>query len=120
MLFIMLSAHQLHGVILCVAISSTVAQSMEVSMSPTPTPTCKYFTSRFNSTYGPDDCAIGVFAAGGALIVIACILMCVAILCCGYKRQRKQKGDKRRTKPLITTQAASWFTNSLTSNNYNI
>ena len=95
MLFIILSAHQLHGVILCVAISSTVTQSMAVSMTPTPTPTCKYFTSRFNSTHGPDDCAIGVFAAGGALAVIACTLMCIAILCCCRKRRR----GRRKSKP---------------------
>ena len=94
-------------------ISSTATQSTSDLMSPTPTP-CKYFISRFNSTHGPDACAYGVFAGAGALVVIACVLMCVGICCCYYKQQRKQKSE-RRIKSLVATQAASWFTSSLTS-----
>ena len=90
---------------------STTNATSSPTMSPTP---CKYITSIFNSTFELDDCAKGVFAGVGTLVVIAIALMCLGICCCCCKQHRKRRSEQR-TKPLVATQAASWFTSSLTS-----
>ena len=98
---------------------SSTTQPMTTPMpeeTTTPEPICNYFSSGFKLD-DPDPCAYGVFAGAGALVIIAIVLMCVGFIkfcsCC-CKQQRRDR-TVIRTKPLITTQAASWFTSSLTS-----
>ena len=93
--------------------NSTTTSITTSMMAPNSTPPCNYFQSGFTPNPPADACAIGVLATAGAVIVIALLLVCCGILSCCLR-----KGCRRavqRTKPLAATQAASWFTSSLTS-----
>ena len=80
---------------------------------------CNYFKSQFNSTISPDICDIVVFAGGGVVLLLLFVgILLFCIFCCSKRsRGRNHQGTVQRTKPLVTTQATSWFTNSLTSKN---